>query len=463
MDKTKLYYEDTIAAISTPLGEGGISVIRISGKDSHRIAKKIFVKPGKTPYEYRKLYYGKIIDAKSNNSLDNVLCTLMKAPNSYTGENVVEIHSHGGYIVPKKILELVITMSARTALPGEFTNRAFLNGKMDLAQAEAVADIITAQTEKSLRQAENQLQGNLSRKINELKDKTLDILAQIEAQVDFPEEDIDPVIKKTMLKSSNKIKNELTNLMLTYEKGRIFKEGVYTAIVGKPNVGKSSILNALIGKERAIVSPTPGTTRDFIEEIIDIEGIPLKIVDTAGIRDTEDEIEKAGVEIALKKSKEAEFLLIVLDKSRELDQDDIKIINESVNCRKLFIINKIDIKTEINNENLLSLISDETKIEISAKTGKGIDQLKSLIFNKLMNGTVVEGSDLILTNVRHKNAIIKALDYLNSFIDLVDKNESPEFLSIDLRSCLNSLGEITGEITTEDLLGRIFNKFCIGK
>lgn len=463
MNRAKLYSEDTIAAISTALGEGGISVIRISGKDSHQIAKKIFIKTGKSPYEYRKLYYGKIIDTKSKNSLDNVLCTLMKAPISYTGENVVEIHSHGGYIVPKKILELVINMGARAALPGEFTNRAFLNGKMDLAQAEAVADIITAQTEKSLKLAENQLQGNLSRKINELKDKMLDILAQIEAQVDFPEEDIDPVVQKVMLKSSNKIKKELTNLIQTYEKGRIFKEGVYTAIIGKPNVGKSSILNSLIEKERAIVSPIPGTTRDFIEEIIDIEGILLKIVDTAGIRETNDEIEKAGVELAFKKSREAEFLLIVLDQSRKLDQDDINIINESANRKKLFVINKIDIKSEINNENLSNLISGETKVEISAKTGKNIDQLKNAIFNKLMSGTATESYDLILTSVRHKNAIIRALDYLNSFIDLLNINESPEFLSIDLRSSLNSLGEITGEVTTEDLLGRIFSKFCIGK
>lgn len=464
MSTNQINNEDTIAAISTPIGEGGISVIRISGNKSHEIAEKIFKKNGKQRYQYRKLYYGKILDEKSKSTVDNVLCTLMKGPKTYTGEDIVEIHSHGGYIVPKKILELVIENGARTALPGEFTNRAFMNGKMDLTQAEAVADIINAQTEKSLKQAEYQLQGSLSSKINDLKDKILDILAEIEAQVDFPEENIDPIIKNSILKKCKNICKDLNSLFETYERGKILKEGVYTAIVGRPNVGKSSILNSLIERERAIVSHIPGTTRDFIEEIIDVSGIPLKIVDTAGIRNTSDEIEKIGVELALKKAKEAEFLLIVLDRSKKLENDDLRIINECKDKKRVYIINKSDMEQKIDYDKLYNLIPRDLSIETSAKNNKNINLLRNLIYKILIGNSITSGdSEIILTNLRHKNLIKNSLDYLNSFTDLLNKNESPEFLSIDLRSSLNSLGEITGEITTEDVLGRIFSKFCIGK
>ncbi len=464
MSTIQINNEETIAAISTPIGEGGISVIRISGPKSHNIAKKIFKKAEKGKIEYRKLHFGKIIDNTTKTTFDDVLCTFMKAPKTYTGEDIVEIHSHGGYIVPKKILELVLHNGARPALPGEFTNRAFMNGKMDLAQAEAVADIINAQTEKSLKQAENQLQGVLSDKINTLKDKILDILAEIEAQVDFPEEDIDPVVKKAVEQSCKEIKGELNNLLSSYKMGKIIKEGVYTAIIGKPNVGKSSILNSLIEKERAIVSEIPGTTRDFIEEIININGIALKIVDTAGIRTTSDEIEKVGVGLALKKAREAEFLLIVLDQSRNLEKDDLRIVNECGDKKKIFIINKSDIERKMNYDKLYDLVPKEISVETSAKNNTNISELKNKIYEILTNNfDNVESSELLLTNIRHKNSIENALKYLSSFTDILNQNESPEFLSIDLRSSLNSLGEITGEVTTEDVLGRIFSKFCIGK
>ncbi|MDA2921248.1 tRNA uridine-5-carboxymethylaminomethyl(34) synthesis GTPase MnmE, partial [Desulfobacterota bacterium AH_259_B03_O07] len=286
MDQSSYPNEDTIAAIATAQGEGGIAIIRISGKDAFKTLTKVFKRANESDISGMKshrLYKGQIIDLNRENSIDNVLCVLMKSPNSYTGEDVVEIHSHGGYLVPKRILDILLKTGLRPANPGEFTLRAFINGKMDLAQAEAVADIVNAQTEDSLKQAELQLEGVLSQNINESKETVLDILAEVEAQVDFPEEDIDPILKEEMINRTNLLIEDLNNLINSYEEGRIIKHGVCTAIIGKPNVGKSSLLNQLVMKERAIVSPYPGTTRDFIEETIVVSGIPLRLIDTAGL------------------------------------------------------------------------------------------------------------------------------------------------------------------------------------
>lgn len=467
MDIIDFQNDETIAAISTPLGEGGISVIRISGKESYKIIRKIFKsKQTRKSKELkpRKLNYGIIVNPKNKRNLDTVLCTIMREPNSYTGEDVVEIHSHGGYLVPKKILELIIEQGARLASPGEFTQRAFLNGKMDLSQAEAVVDIINAQTETSLKQAELQLEGGLSKKIHNLKETILDILAEVEAQVDFPEEDIDPLVKKKIVSKAKKTLSEINKLLSTYETGRIIKNGIYTAILGKPNVGKSSLLNQLLKKERAIVSPIAGTTRDFIEESISIRGIPLRLVDTAGIRSTIDEIEKIGVEFASKKAKEAEFAIVLLDGSEEFNEDDIAILNKVKTKNFIVAINKNDLHQKIKQYELVKYVSKEEITSISAKNGDGIDKLSILIYKKVIgNKNLNESSEIFLTDLRHKEAIEKTSKNLESFLKLLKTNESPEFLAIDLRTALESLGEITGEITTEDLLGRIFSKFCIGK
>ncbi|NIP31815.1 MAG: tRNA uridine-5-carboxymethylaminomethyl(34) synthesis GTPase MnmE, partial [Candidatus Dadabacteria bacterium] len=384
MKNTNVTNEDTIAAISTTLGTGGISVIRVSGKNSHKYIKIIFKHTSNLPIEERKLYYGKVYNPKTNEIIDNSLCVFMNSPNTYTGEDIAEIHSHGGYIVPKKILELIISLGARPADPGEFTKRAFLNGKMDLAQAEAVSDIINAQTEKSLKQAESQLEGRLSNKINDLKFRLLDNLAEIEAQVDFPEEDLDPLIKKNLLDSSKIIKKELNILLNSYSTGKIYKEGIYTAILGKPNVGKSSILNNLLSKERSIVSSIPGTTRDFIEEIIDIKGIPLKIVDTAGIRKTSDEIEKIGVKLASQKAVEAEFLLIVLDQSRNIDDDDIEVLNKINGKKYIVLLNKSDLNKKLDTDKISKIVHKDLILEVSAKTGLGFEDLKNKIFSSII-------------------------------------------------------------------------------
>jgi tRNA modification GTPase len=519
MSRIYLSDEDTIAAIATPPGEGGIAIIRISGKKSTEILERVFKRVG----EYRvsemnshRLYQGRICDPESGKIMDSVLCVLMKSPHSYTGDDVVEIHSHGGYVVPKRILGLIFKHGARPANPGEFTLRAFLNGKMDLMQAEAVADVVNAQTEEGCRQAELQLEGVLSRRVGEIKENLLDALAEIEAHIDFPEEDIDTLVKEEIVRRLTKLVEEMDRLMTTYEEGRIIKHGVYTTILGKPNVGKSSLLNQLVKKERAIVSPYPGTTRDFIEETIDIHGIPLRILDTAGLRATADEVEKVGVEFTKKKADEAELIIAVVDGSAELDEDDFEVlkmvqrriasdssltepvlygaqnpaileesfesagetdysehvgtvfnpapIGNQNNRKGVLVVNKSDLPQKVSAELLVELLPKGRIVRTSAKLGLGIEELKNKIYEALLGRSGhMEGNEIIITELRHKVAIDRAKGSLLEFLEAMEGGESPEFLALDLRSALDFLGEITGEITTEDVLGRIFSKFCIGK
>ena len=462
------YDQDTIAAIATATGDGGIAVIRISGQKSFTIIDQIFSKSGEKieieSYKPRRMYHGHIVDTKTGKMVDEVLCVLMKSPNSYNGEDMAEIHSHGGHLVPKKILDLLFTMGARPANPGEFTLRAYLNGKMDLAQAEAVTDIVNAQTEQGLKQAELQLEGILSNKINNYKGNLADILAEIEARVDFPEEDIDPIIKERLISNTKELRDNISILVKSYEEGRIIKNGVNTAILGKPNAGKSSLLNQLIMKDRAIVSPIPGTTRDFIEEMIDVRGIALKLIDTAGIRATDDQIENIGVELAKKKAEEAELIIAVLDSSTELNNDDIEILEQIKSKKAIIAINKSDIEPKTTQKDLISYIDDKKVVATSAKTGSGIEVLKNSIKELLIQETnQSESSEIVLTELRHKLALERSTEGLESFLAAMERNESPEFLALDLRVALDALGEITGEVTTEDILGRIFSKFCIGK
>lgn len=456
--------ESTIAAVSTAPGEGGVAVIRVSGKDAHAMLRKIFVPAGRSGFSERRLSFGKIIDPGTEETVDEVLCAVMSSPNTYTGEDVAEIHSHGGYVVPAKILELLTALGARVAAPGEFTQRAFLNGKMDLAQAEAVSDIIGAQTESSLRYARAQLEGSLSATVNGLKDRILDVLAEMEANLDFPEEDIDPVRKELIRNEVESVERELEKLVESYDRGRMFRDGVAAVILGKPNVGKSSILNRLVGRERAIVSPAPGTTRDFIEERVNVGGIPLTVADTAGIRDAEDEVEKIGVEFSLAKAAAAEFVLAVLDRSAELDDLDLKVVERARTKKHLVVLNKSDLERRLETRKLYRIVEPESVVEASARNGTGMDRLRNAVFETLSGSeSGLDASETVLTNLRHKNSMKKALDHLRAFLDLLGKNEYPEILSVDLRSSMNSLGEITGEVTTEDILGRIFSRFCIGK
>ncbi len=467
MPQVYLPNEDTITAVATPVGEGGIAIVRISGKDAVGILEKIFKRGGGGSVKEmnsHRLYRGYIVEPDSGIRIDDVLAVLMKSPHSYTGEDVVEIHSHGGYLIPKRIVALVIHAGARLAAPGEFSLRAFLNGKMDLAQAEAVVDVVNAQTKESLHWAELQLQGALSKEIGEIKDKVIDILAEVEANVDFPEEGIDPITVDTMRKRALEACEGISRLLDTYEEGRILKHGVYTAIVGKTNVGKSSLMNSLLMKERAIVSPYPGTTRDFIEESIDVRGIPLRLVDTAGMRATADEVEKVGVEFARKKAEEAELIIAVLDGSLPIDKDDIEILRGLDGHKSILAINKSDLPQVVSEEALYDWIPGERIVKTSALMGWGIKELKDRIYKLLLGERKgLEGTEVIIGELRHKLSLEKAKEGLLNFLNILYIGESPEFLSIDLRYALDALGEITGETTTEDILDRIFSRFCIGK
>ena len=456
--------ENTIVAISTPPGEGGVAVIRISGNDAHFFLRKIFIPKGKGGFSERRFSFGRIVDPDTKETVDETLCVVMNAPATYTGENLAEIHCHGGYLVPKKIVGLLIDLGAVLASPGEFTKRAYLNGKMDLAQAEAVSDIINAQTEQSLRYAEAQLRGTLSNSINELKDQLLDVLAEIEATLDFPEEDIDPVTKDRLRTTAESVENKLLTLLKSYDTGRMFRDGVSMVILGKPNVGKSSILNCLLQTQRAIVSSEAGTTRDFIEEKISISGIPVVVTDTAGIRDSSDQVEKLGVQLSMKKATEAEFILVVLDQSEEFDSQDEKILNTATKKKHLIVLNKADLESKLEKTAPRPLFGGKSVVKTSAVTMKGIEDLRQSIFKNLVESqNLVDAGEMVITNLRHKESIRKAVDYLRDFLQVLQRDQYPEILSVEIKSAINSLGEITGEITTEDILGRIFSRFCIGK
>jgi tRNA modification GTPase len=465
--RPKLYTEDTIAAIATPPGKGAIGVIKISGDLSLSILKKIFrpFRP-RSEFESHKLYYGFIVDPRDEKVIDEVLVVYMKKPKTYTREDVVEIYAHSGYYILRKILELVLMTGARPAEPGEFTLRAYLNGRIDLSQAEAIQELVSAKTETALKLALNTLLGKLSNKINALKNDLLEILVLVESAIDFPEEDIEIMEpEKLSQKIKEKILPVIEELIKNYEEGKIYKEGISLVIAGKPNVGKSSLMNALLKEERAIVTPIPGTTRDFLEEEATIEGLPVKLIDTAGLRETEDIVEKIGVERAKKKFKEADLILFLVDVSEYPSSEDYKIYQEVKNFSHLVILNKIDIQPNHIKEwkeVLLKWGVDEV-LEISVKENINLDKLCKKIFEKITSekGTHVPE---VVPNLRQKIALENAKEYLlNALKELEKKDPLPELIAIEIRSAISSLSEIIGEVTTEDLLTQIFSTFCIGK
>ncbi|WP_038055093.1 tRNA uridine-5-carboxymethylaminomethyl(34) synthesis GTPase MnmE [Thermodesulfobacterium hydrogeniphilum] len=463
----KLYTEDTIAAIATPPGKGAIGVIKISGEEAFSILKKIF-KPFKPreKFESHKLYYGFIVNPRDSKIIDEVLVVYMKKPKTYTREDVVEIYAHSGYYILKKILELVFFAGARPAQPGEFTLRAYLNGRIDLSQAEAIQELIYAKTETALNLALNNLLGKLSEKINILREKLMEILVQVESAIDFPEEDIEILEPENL---SIKIKKEILpiieSFIKNYEEGKIYKEGISLVIAGKPNVGKSSLMNALLKEERAIVTPVPGTTRDFLEEEATIEGLPVKLIDTAGLRETEDIVEKIGVERAKKKFKEADLILFLVDVSKPPSEEDFQIYQEVKNFPHLVLLNKIDIipnYLEIWKEKLLEW-KIENFLEISVKEHINLDKLTKNIFEKITSERATEIPEIV-PNLRQKLALEKAKEFLLNALKEIEKpNPLPELIAIEIRGALSSLSEIIGEVTTEDLLSQIFSTFCIGK
>lgn len=458
--------EDTIAAISTPPGTGGIGIIRVSGKDVFSIVNPIF--KGKKNQDLAKvkthtIHYGHIIDKDKIKVIDEVLVMVMKSPNTYTKEDIIEINCHGGIISVRKVLEQVLKMGARLAEPGEFTKRAFLNGRIDLSQAEAVIDIIEAKTDKSLITAINQLEGSISYRINEIRDELLEIMAHIEAAIDYPEYDIEELGYDRIRKKIKSIRENIRHLLETAESGKILRDGVKTVIVGKPNVGKSSLLNALLREQRAIVTNIPGTTRDIIEEYINISGIPFNIIDTAGIRETEDLVEKIGVNRSKDIIETADLIIIIIDISTSLTEEDIYIMNLIKNKKKLIILNKTDLPTKIDKKEIFNRFAYNEILEISAKNKKDIERVESVLKGMFMSGKINIEESVMITNVRHKDALIKADNSLSDALSTVDMGMPEDCLSIDLTNAYKALGEITGESVQDDLIKKIFSQFCLGK
>jgi len=452
---------DTIAAISTPKGEGGIAIIRISGDKSFEILDKIFVK--KNPNAnlgFYKLNYGFIKDGEK--TVDEVMAVRLKAPKSYTCEDIVEINCHGGTLVSEKVLELVLRNGARHAESGEFTKRAFMNGRIDLSQAEAVMDIIQGKTEKSVSLSLDQLRGDLRDKVNQFKKALLDITAHVNVVLDYPEEGIDDPLPAELRNNLEKVYEEANRLINSYDTGKKIKEGIKTVIVGKPNVGKSTLLNALLHEERAIVTHVAGTTRDVIEEIINIKGVPLVLVDTAGIRKTDDIVENIGVEKSKQFIWKADLVLLVLDASKELENEDIEVINQIKENKKkvIVLLNKIDLNKKIN----LAGHNLENIVEISAKDNIGIEDMQEKIYSYIVEEDVENSSEkLIITNIRHKTALEKTKDAIKNIFETIDMGLPMDLISVDLKEALDSLSEITGEISSEDILDHVFGNFCVGK
>ncbi|WP_156300350.1 tRNA uridine-5-carboxymethylaminomethyl(34) synthesis GTPase MnmE [Streptobacillus canis] len=452
---------DTIAAISTARGESGIGIVRISGDEAFKILDEIF-----KPYSKNKdlgnykLNYGYIYDG--DKAIDEVLVSRMKGPRSYTTEDIVEINCHGGYYTTKKILEVVLKKGARMAEIGEFTKRAFMNGRIDLSQAEAVIDIIHGKTEKSVSLSLNQLKGSLRDQIKEFKEAFLDITAHVNVVMDYPEEGIDDPLPIELRQKLEEVYRKADILISSYDKGKKIKEGIKTVIVGKPNVGKSTLLNTLLQEERAIVTSVPGTTRDVIEEIINIKGIPLVLVDTAGIRETDDIVENIGVKKSLEFIEVADLVLLVLDSSKPLEEEDVKVIEKVLELEKQYIVllNKIDLerKLDISKYNLTNIV------EISAQNNINMDKMENEIYEFITDNEIDDSSErLILTNIRHKTALEKTKDSIKNIFETIDMGMPLDLISVDLKEGLDSLSEITGEITSEDILDHIFAKFCVGK
>lgn len=457
---------DTIAAISTAMGEAGIGIVRMSGKNSLDIGRKIF--KGKSYEDFknlenRKLTYGYIYNPKDKKVVDEVLIVYMKSPQTYTREDVVEIYCHGGIISVKKILEILLENGARLAEPGEFTKKAFLNGRLDLSQAEAVMDLIRAKTDKSYDVSLNQLEGSLSSKINEIRDILLEMLAHIEVSIDFSDQDIEEISYEELENNANEVLLEIDMLLNTADKGKILREGLNTVILGKPNVGKSSLLNAIVRENRAIVTEVPGTTRDIIEEYVNIDGIPLKIVDTAGIRATEDLVEKIGVDRAKQVVEDADLIIAVFDVSRELSREDEEIMELLKSKKSIILLNKTDLPNKYNVEDLEKLILNKNIILTSIAQGKGIEELENTIKSMFYSGKVEVSDGIMVTNIRHKNQLIKAKKNIEESIEGIKLDIPLDCVEVDIRSCWDNLGEISGDTISEDILDKIFSEFCIGK
>ncbi len=476
--------EDTIAAVATAYGEGGIGIIRISGEEALLVLNKVF-KPIKKhiqknsnkdqylpeaidmtvgePIVNRRLTYGHIVDYNNNQIIDEVLAVYMKAPYTYTTEDVVEINCHGSIVSLRKVLELVLKSGARMAEPGEFTKRAFLNGRLDLTQAEAFVGRIRAKSDKSFDVALGQLEGSLSKDIIEIRNLLMDELVNVTVNLDYPDEDIEEIEYDKLLNNLSQINDMIQKLIDSADTGRILKEGFKVAIVGKPNVGKSSLMNALLKEKRAIVTDIPGTTRDTIVEDITIKNIPVKLIDTAGIRDTEDTVEKIGIEKSKESFNEADLIILILDGSQKISKEDQSIIDIIGNRRSIVLFNKVDLGQIISEKDLSDMMPKAIFIKTAIKDGKGIQEIKDEIEKLVYNGEVKQSGNTFITNVRHSNLLISAKNALDDAINMVHLGEALDFIEIDIKRSFEFLGEIIGETVSESIIDEVFSRFCLGK
>ena len=470
---SQILYDETIAAIATSPGEGGIGIVRISGQDSLPILGRVFDMPEKlTP---NRLTYGHIVDKQSSNAdsetpsggnceiIDEVMAVYMKGPHSYTAEDVCEIQCHGSIVSLRKILSLVLRNGARLAEPGEFTKRAFLNGRLDLSQAEAVIDLIRAKSERTFDCALNQLEGRFSESIRELRAKLVDVLVSLTVNIDYPDEDIEQITYEKLIDDLTGIEKKVSALLKTSDTGRILRDGLNVAIIGKPNVGKSSLMNALLKETRAIVTSIPGTTRDTIEEMVSIRNIPVKLTDTAGIRETEDIIERIGIEKSKESFNKADLVIFMIDNSRVLDSEDLEIIDTIGDRRAICLLNKSDLDKKIDAGEILSKLPNVKVIETSMTEDMGLSEIEDVIEELVYGGEVKQKDSLVVTNVRHKNLLSDCKLQLNDALDAARDNQALEFIEIDVNAAYESLGLIIGEEVEDDIINEVFARFCLGK
>ena len=479
--------QDTICAIATPMGEGGIGILRISGEKAIEVAAGLVRLRSGRPLDSVKshvMHHADLLEAvavqepstrlaqpgycppASPLAIDEALIVVMRAPRSYTAEDVVEIQCHGGPLILQTLCEAVIRQGARLAEPGEFTKRAFLNGRLDLTQAEAVLDTIRAKTAGSLRIAQEHLRGSLSVEIDRMREALIRLLAHVEAAIDFTEEDLAFIQPEELTADLQKTIEELSRLVDSCREGRILREGVTAAIIGRPNVGKSSLLNAFLRTDRAIVTPVPGTTRDVLEEVLNIRGVPVRLFDTAGVHATEDPVEQEGIRRSLAAMEQAELLLIVLDGSMPLTEEDHELLSRYRDKKRLVVINKTDLPFRIDSSALAALEHDEpgcAVVRISAQTGGGLDDLRDHLRAMILRADFEPGESVVVTHLRHQSALLRAKEAVTSAAGSVAAKLSGEFVAMDLRAAIDALGEITGAVSTDDILDRVFREFCIGK
>ena len=455
---------DTIAAISTPPGEGAISIVRMSGEEAVSIAQKVFSGKDLTQAKSHTINYGHIVDPKSHEEIDEVMVSLMLAPKTFTREDVVEINCHGGIVATNRILQLLLVNGARLAEPGEFTKRAFLHGRIDLTQAESVMDLIRAKTDRSMKIALNQLDGNLSHLIDSLRKDILDVLAQVEVNIDYPEyDDVEEMTTKLLKEKAIEIKQRIEQLLKTASQGKIMREGLATALVGRPNVGKSSLLNHLLHEDKAIVTDVAGTTRDVIEEYVNVSGVPLKLIDTAGIRETDDKVEKIGVERSKKAIEQSDLVLLVLNAAESLTKEDLELIRLTNDKKRIIILNKTDLEEKLDRKELAEISENAPVYATSILKNEGVEALEEAISKLFFNGIENSQSTVMVTNARHVALLKKAQNSLDSVLEGISSGMPVDLVQIDMTEAWNLLGEITGESYEDELLDQLFSQFCLGK